>query len=399
MFQILDSAKEEKILPLFRLAFRPLFLFGALYAALAMLIWLGVLNGWWNLGRLHPIWWHAHEMLFGFGCAIIVGFLLTAVQNWTGHSGVRGWKLAALLGLWVAARLGLPLLGSQSVWVMLADLGWLPLATLLLAMPLWRARQWRNLFFVPLLLGLTLLNGATYYALSVYDWLLTERLLLASVLLITSLIAVMGGRVIPFFTWRGTQSAKITPLPWLEGVALVSLWLLTFGWILLPSPAMQSAPVAGLYLLAGASHLLRLARWHFVRTLGHPLLWSLHLAYFFIPLGLFALAAHSLGYPPSLSLASHLLTTGAMGSMILAMIARVSLGHTGRGLQVGRAMVLALGLILLAGVLRTLGPWLWPGEGLLYYNLSGLAWILAYGLFVLTYLPILTRPRLDGRPG
>jgi len=177
------------------------------------------------------------------------------------------------------------------------------------------------------------------------------------------------------------------------------LWLLTFGWILLPSPAMQSAPVAGLYLLAGASHLLRLARWHFVRTLGHPLLWSLHLAYFFIPLGLFALAAHCLGYPPSLSLASHLFTTGAMGSMILAMIARVALGHTGRGLQVGRAMVLALGLILLAGVLRTLGPWLWPGDSLSYYNLSGLAWILAYGLFVLTYLPILTRPRLDGRPG
>ncbi len=397
MHQILDSHKEEQIVPLFRLGFRPFFLLGALFSCLAMLGWLGQLNNWFALpGIGNPIWWHAHEMLFGFGAAIVAGFLLTAVQNWTAHPGVRSWPLALIVGLWVLPRCLLPWLGEGNLILMALDLAWLPLCAWFLAKPVIMTRQWRNLFFVPLLLILTLLNGATWLWRD--DWSAVEHLLITTVLLFTTLIAVMGGRVIPFFTARGTGQEKAPPSPWLERGALASLWLILLLW-LLPDSWTNSLYMVPLYIVAAGLHLGRQLRWRPGTTLAQPLLWSLHLAYLFIPLGLLALAAQAAGLPLSLSLASHLLSAGCMGTMILGMIARVSLGHSGRALHVGRRITLAFALVILSAFMRVLLPLYWPSLTLTGWNLSGWSWIAAYGLFVWVYTPILTRPRADGRPG
>ena len=397
MHQILDSHKEEQIVPLFRLGFRPFFLLGALFSCLAMLGWLGQLNNWFALpGIGNPIWWHAHEMLFGFGAAIVAGFLLTAVQNWTAHPGVRSWPLALIVGLWVLPRCLLPWLGEDNLILMALDLAWLPLCAWFLAKPVIMTRQWRNLFFVPLLLILTLLNGASWLWRD--EWSAVEHLLITTVLLFTTLIAVMGGRVIPFFTARGTGQEKAPPSPWLERGALASLWLILLLW-LLPDSWTNSLYMVPLYIVAAGLHLGRQMRWRPGTTLAQPLLWSLHLAYLFIPLGLLALAAQAAGLPLSLSLASHLLSAGCMGTMILGMIARVSLGHSGRALHVGRRITLAFALVILSAFMRVLLPLYWPSLTLTGWNLSGWSWIAAYGLFVWVYTPILTRPRADGRPG
>ena len=397
MHQILDSHKEEQIVPLFRLGFRPFFLLGALFSCLAMLGWLGQLNNWFALpGIGNPIWWHAHEMLFGFGAAIVAGFLLTAVQNWTAHPGVRSWPLALIVGLWVLPRCLLPWLGEDNLILMALDLAWLPLCAWFLAKPVIMTRQWRNLFFVPLLLILTLLNGASWLWRD--EWSAVEHLLITTVLLFTTLIAVMGGRVIPFFTARGTGQEKAPPSPWLERGALASLWLILLLW-LLPDSWTNSLYMVPLYIVAAGLHLGRQLRWRPGTTLAQPLLWSLHLAYLFIPLGLLALAAQAAGLALSLSLASHLLSAGCMGTMILGMIARVSLGHSGRALHVGRRITLAFALVILSAFMRVLLPLYWPSLTLTGWNLSGWSWIAAYGLFVWVYTPILTRPRADGRPG
>ncbi|MDU1145004.1 NnrS family protein [Aeromonas rivipollensis] len=397
MHQILDSHKEEQIIPLFRLGFRPFFLLGALFSCLAMLGWLGQLNNWFALpGIGNPIWWHAHEMLFGFGAAIVAGFLLTAVQNWTAHPGVRSWPLALIVGMWVLPRCLLPWFGEDNLILMALDLAWLPLCAWFLAKPVIMTRQWRNLFFVPLLLILTLLNGASWLWRD--DWSAVEHLLITTVLLFTTLIAVMGGRVIPFFTARGTGQEKAPPSPWLERGALASLWLILLLW-LLPDSWTNSLYMVPLYIVAAGLHLGRQLRWRPGTTLAQPLLWSLHLAYLFIPLGLLALAAQAAGLPLSLSLASHLLSAGCMGTMILGMIARVSLGHSGRALHVGRRITLAFALVILSASVRVLLPLYWPSLTLTGWNLSGWSWIAAYGLFVWVYTPILTRPRADGRPG
>ena len=397
MHQILDSHKEEQIVPLFRLGFRPFFLLGALFSCLAMLGWLGQLNNWFALpGIGNPIWWHAHEMLFGFGAAIVAGFLLTAVQNWTAHPGVRSWPLALVVGLWALPRCLLPWLGEDNIILMALDLAWLPLCAWFLAKPVIMTRQWRNLFFVPLLLIMTLLNGASWLWRD--EWSAVEHLLITTVLLFTTLIAVMGGRVIPFFTARGTGQEKAPPSPWLERGALASLWVILLLW-LLPDSWTNSLYMVPLYIVAAGLHLGRQLRWRPGTTLAQPLLWSLHLAYLFIPLGLLALAAHAAGLPLSLSLASHLLSAGCMGTMILGMIARVSLGHSGRALHVGRRITLAFALVILSAFMRVLLPLYWPSLTLTGWNLSGWSWIAAYGLFVWVYTPILTRPRADGRPG
>lgn len=398
--QILDSQKENKVVPLFRLGFRVFFLGGALFSCLAMALWLLTLRGMPLLpGVSNPIWWHAHEMIFGFGLAIIAGFVLTAMQNWTGIPGVRGWPLALVSGLWLLPRLLMPLRGELNGLVVVLDLLWLPLVAGLLARPVIQVKQWRNLFFVPLLLVMTLLNALSYYAAFSQNWLLAERVFTTAVLAIAALIAVMGGRVIPFFTARATGTDKPEPVLLLEKLALGSIWLSTLGWLLLPRAPLFNGLLTLALVVAALAHLVRLSRWNNKLTKGIPLLWVLHLGYLFIPLGLLAMAAALLNWGVTVSLASHWLTAGAMGTVILGMIARVSLGHSGRPLTLKTPMVVAFVLVILAGLVRALLPMLVPGLTSLAYDVSALAWIVAFGIFCRIYWPILTQPRADGRPG
>lgn len=398
--QILDTEKENRIWPLFRLGFRVFFLGGALFSALAMLLWWLSLSGMAVLpGVSNPTWWHAHEMIFGFALAIVAGFVLTAMQNWTGMPGVRGWPLAVVAGLWLLPRLLMPLRGELAPLVITLDLLWLPLVAGMVARPVLQVKQWRNLFFVPLFVVFTLLNTLSYYAAFSGNWLLAERVFVTAVLALSGLIALMGARVIPFFTARATHTDKPVPQSWLEKLSLGTLWLGVAGWLLLPRTDAFNYVLAVMLLVSALANLIRLARWNSKLTLNIPLLWILHLGYLFIPLGLLALAAALLQWGISTSLATHWLTTGAIGMVILGMIARVSLGHSGRPLAIGRPVVFAFVLLILAALLRSLLPLLAPGMTSAAYHTSAFAWVLAFGIFSWVYWPILTRPRIDGRPG
>ena len=386
--------------PILRLAFRPLFLGGTLFSLIAML--------WWSVFWLHPmawqpyggpIWWHGHEMLFGFGSAIVVGFLLTAVQAWTGVPGLRGGLLGVLAASWLLGRLLLAFGSALPHGLLVAvDLSFLLFAAAAMAYPVVKVKQWRNLMFAPMLFALALLNGASHWGALSGRPELAMQALHGAVLLITLFVVVVGGRVIPFFTANGTGCQRQPPLRWLEllsGGSMILLVIIAFAGFS-RVPAVILAPLcAGAALVNG----WRFLRWGYQYSWGVPLLWSLHLAYAFIPLGLLALALHSAGLLPSVSIALHCFTVGAIGGMILAMISRVTLGHTGRPLRPPRAMTAAYVLILVSAAVRVLVPALLPEFSQWSIGIASWLWVAAYGIFCYHYGPMLLAPRVDGGPG
>jgi len=382
--------------PLWRLAFRGGFLGAAVFAVLGMGRWLAWMLApqYWR-GSLPPHWWHAHEMVFGFALPVVAGFLLTAVATWTGLPGTRGRRLQWLFGSWLLARLLLwffpPLL-----W-----LAWL-LETLFLLLVLyelgsrvWARRQWRNLLFPPLLLVLVALNTASYAC--VDRPLISTQLHYATVWLVTVFVVTIGGRVIPLFTGNRLGLRILPHGPWFDTLAIASVALV--GLLSLLHWGEEQLPgYAALCLAAGVIHCYRMMRWQGWKTFAVPLLWSMHLAYLCIPLTLLGLAWAG-SDPIAVKNLIHLLAIGAIGGMILAMMSRVSLGHTGRPLTVPHYIALAFALIFAAALLRALLPliaaeltgWAWRA--------SAFVWIVAFGAFTWRYTPILTRPRVDGKDG
>lgn len=381
---------------LFRLAFRPFFLLGALFSVISILMWAGMFTG--KIAVLPfggGLWWHAHEMLFGFVAAIIVGFLLTAVQTWTGIAGIRGGYLLGLVLLWSSGRLVLlyPSAFPDGL-VTLLDLLFLPVAAAVLATPILRIRQWRNIIFVPILLAMTLANGMFHAAVYRSDPGLQATAANFMLMLVVLLMTVVAGRVVPMFTANGTGTERVQPLPWLERLSpLLMLLAIPAGMGLVPVEI-----AAGLLFLAAACQCFRVLRWRTWVTLSTPLVWSLHLSYWFIVIGLMMLGISKLSSAISHSQALHALTVGAIGMMILAMISRVSLGHTGRPLVVSPAIFVAFVAMALAALLRVGGP-IWLSDYSVVITGSALLWATAYGLFVIRYLPVLGRARPDGRPG
>ncbi|MDH0099650.1 NnrS family protein [Pseudomonas sp. GD04158] len=391
--QLLDRNRALAIAPLWRLGFRPFFLAGALLALLAVALWAAVLQGVLASPTVPGglLAWHRHEMPFGFALAIIAGFLLTAVQTWTGRPGLSGRPLMALLTLWLAARLAWFSPVPLSVLIAL-QLAFVALLIAQMARQLIAARQRNN---YPILLVLSLLGlcqGLTLAGLAQGDEALQRRGALAALWLIAVLLSLIGGRVIPFFTQRGLGRVEaFTAHPWLDRLllacGLLVAALFATGHNLLAQPWL-ALPFAVLAVLHG----LRLWRWHLPGIWRVPLLWSLHLAYAWLLLATLGMAAWHLGWLAQPSLASHALAVGAMGGLILAMMARVSLGHTGRPLQPPKAMAWAFALLNLGALIRVAagGAWLW---------LAAACWGLAFALFVVHYAPILCRARVDGHPG
>ncbi|KAB1179138.1 NnrS family protein [Photobacterium damselae subsp. damselae] len=398
--QILDNEKEQKIIPIFRLAFRPFFLSAALFSAVAMVVWAMFWSGSSHVTGLmygQPIWWHAHEMMIGFTGAIIIGFLLTAVQTWTGVPGIRSTKLAIVFTLWLIARIGL-LFGQPSYIWMFIDLSWIPLAAYFLLKPILLRRQWNNLFFAPLLLLLTALNVQLHLiAMGLVENSLRQTSFVALVV-IAIIVLVVGGRVIPFFTWRGTQTEQITRVKWIEYAALIPVWLLLIA-TFLPLPSNYNWIVANLLMVTAVTNMIRFVRWRTLSTLKVPLLWCLHLAYLCMILGLFAIGLSMVSHVVSYSIALHLMTVGGIGGMILSMMARVSLGHTGRSLQVGCWVQIAFVCLLLSTLVRSVLIWVYPSLTINGYVFSAILWAIAFSIFTIVYYPILTKPRVDGRPG
>lgn len=398
MLNITDLELEQRKPPIFRLAFRPFFLFSSLFSVVSLLLWGMFLNDPAQSWQPHGgwFWWHGHEMLFGFGSAIVAGFLLTAVQNWSGIPGLSGWPLAGLFSFWLVGRLLMLFPVASPTVIAIVDSLFLPLSAYALSRPVIAAKLWRNLIFVPLLLLLAWSNGHSHYRLLGGDTLSLPDTQ-ATTLIITLIIVIMGGRVIPFFTASATQTEKPQPVAVLELLAIASLALPTLYSLITGNLAAE--PVLGiLFAVAAAANAARMARWQGILTLKNPLLWSLHLSYLLIVISLGLLSAFHFGLAIPLTTALHGLTIGGIGLMILAMISRVSLGHTGRMLQVGKWITASYLALALAAVVRVLAPLITTQPTTLYL-VSIAGWVFAYMAFIATYWPVLTQPRADGRPG
>ena len=395
-----ESQTAHAIPPVLRLAFRPLFIGGTLFSIIIIAwwsyFWLNPFN-WQPYGG--PIWWHGHEMLFGFGASIVVGFLLTAVQTWTGVIGLRGRPLLVLALAWLLGRLLLAFGARLPLWLVMAgDLLFLIFAAIAMAYPVFRAKQRQNMIFVPILAILALLNGISHWGVVTNQPEVAQLSLHGAIMMFVLIIAILGGRVIPFFTANGAGVEKKPPIKWLEIVSIVSIMLLVavafFGFNKVPSNLLLA--FSGIAAIANG---WRFLRWNGQHCAKIPLLWSLHLSYAFIPLGLIVLALFAAGHTSSLSAAMRCFTAGAMGGMILAMISRVTLGHTGRPLQPPKLMSLGYIAIIVGAILRVVFPGWFPDGSSWAIGLAGGLWVLGYGIYVFYYGPMLVSTRADGRPG
>lgn len=389
-----QHAPRRTGLSVLALGFRPFFLAAGVAAILLVLLWLGMLTG-----RVpQPAYlagpaWHAHEMLFGYLAAVIAGFLLTAVRNWSGIDTPTGAALAALVLLWLSARLLLwvdlpPLVPA------LVDLAFFPALALALRRPLWSSPNPVNRVFLVLFASMTLASALVH--LDVLGLLpggaaRGHRLMLDLVILTMLLVA---GRVMPFFTERGITGARPRTIPIVEQLTFITAVGLLFADLIQPN-----GPFAGTLAIAlGLILLARIAGWHDRRVWITPMLTVLYLGLLWLAAGLIldGLPAFT-DLPPRGAL--HTLTIGAIGVVTLGMMARVSVGHTGRPMQAARLTILAFALINLSAALRGLGPLMVPSAYHSWLMGSGLCWVIAFGLFLWVHAPMLTRPRPDGRPG
>jgi len=366
---------------LFSAGFRPFFLLASAWAALAVPVWLAAyVHGYTPRGPLPALFWHGHEMVFGFGFAAVAGFLLTAIPNWTGRLPVRGTALAALASLWLAGRIAM--LVPE---VALLDLAFGAALIIVVARELIAGGNWRNL---PMLLALALLfSGNVMVHLHALDiaYLAPDGIRLG-IATLCMLIALVGGRIVPSFTRNWLAKARLAP-PAPEGrldrVALVITLLALAAWV---AGAWFSS---WLLLGAGVALAARLSRWRGLSAVREPLLFILHVGYGWLALGLILL-----GLDPASSAALHALTVGAIGTMTLAVMTRASLGHTGRALVADRATVAIYLLVTLAALLRVAGPFA-GAYAVLVTSLAGLAWSAAFATFALHYGTFLigARPR------
>ncbi len=381
---------------LFALGFRPFFLMAGIFAVILMALWAGAFVTNRPLTTYYGMTgWHSHEMIFGYACAVIAGFLLTAVKNWTGMETAKGPPLAGLSALWLAGRIMPFFPGGLPPWLIaLVDFLFLPALAFSLAIPLVRGGQKRNLFFIPLLSAFALADLLVHLELCGFAYGSARAGNFLALDLIILLIVIMGGRVIPFFTERALSGVSPKRWRWIEWSSIASVIAFMLAELFLPG----SIPAGVMAGLAAASNGLRLAGWYTKRFWAVPLLWVLHLAYAWVVVGfcLKALAALDLVSP---QLTLHAFTVGGIGVLTLGMMARVSLGHTGRPLKAARPAVFAFALINLAAVLRGIVPIIFPYWFLQLVALSGGLWILSFLIFVVIYTPILISPRVDGLPG
>ena len=380
--------------------FRPFFLLAALWAAFAAPLWLLVFAGHVTLpSNMAPSIWHVHEMVFGFGAAVVAGFLLTSIPNWTGRLPLQGGPLAALVAIWAAGRLAVLFSGSIGpTAAAVLDLAFPLVFLAVVAREIVPGRNWRNL---PVVGALTLLLAGNLFihldSLGVAPTAVFGGHLGIATLLM--LIALVGGRIVPSFTrnWLARERANIaepTPFGAFDRAALGIVALTLAVWLVMDDTAI--AP--WVELAGGIAAALRLARWRGAAAAREPLVWVLHLGYGWLAVGFLLLALS--GFAPDVpqTAALHALTIGAVGTMTLAVMTRASLGHTGHPLTSGPGTTAIYGLMTLAAVARVIAPLAGDyGFGLLC--VSGAAWSGAFGLFVVLYFGPLTRPRAKSNAG
>jgi uncharacterized protein involved in response to NO len=365
-----------------------------------MVLWIGMLAGVLELPMaFDDVTWHAHAFLFGYLGAILSGFALTAVPNWTGRLPVVGWRLAALAGLWLMGRVAMLASAVVPAWlVAVLDLASLVLLFAVLLREVVLGRNWRNLIVVAMI-AVFVIGGAKFHwdaaqgesAVSASGF----RIALAAALM---MICVIGGRIIPSFTrnWLATNGQDARPTPPMQRFDKLTLLatLITFGaWVFAPS----ARSVGGAMLLIAALHVARLARWKGLATLSEPLVWILHVAYFFVPLGAIALGG-ALLWPDVIapSAAQHVWMAGAVGLMTLAVMTRATLGHSGRPLKATRGTIAIFVALIMAVCARVFAGML-PDMAQGLYMAAAMLWVAAFLGFVLIYGPMLLRPKRQAK--
>ncbi len=379
----------------FALGFRPFFLLAGVFSILSMAPWPMMWHGWLAVPPYYTaVDWHAHEMLFGYSAAVIAGFLLTAVRNWTGVMTWSGRKLAMLAAVWLAGRL-LPCVAvAPTALVVVVDVAFLVLVAFSLVGPLWSGQNKINRVFFYLLLTMAAANLISHLQIQGVELPLGDarRVMLDLILL---LIVLVAGRVLPFFTKAALPGFVPVIRQWVEIASFAMIGaIIVFELV----PVLPPAAMAILWLVFGLVQGYRLSAWFDWRAFKLPVLWILHMAYVWLVLGalLTGLAKLELFAP---MLALHALTAGAIGVFTLGMMARVARGHTGRNINVTRLIGVSFMLVNLAVLLRVFGPALLPDAYVLWVELSAGLWVLAFLLFAWEYLPMLLRSRVDGQPG
>lgn len=378
--------------PVLALGFRPFYLLAAAFAAISIPLWMARYFGWIGLMQHANLNWHMHEMIFGFAIAVIIGFLFTAGRNWTGMDTPRRKHLAALAGLWIAGRVamlsGVPLLAA------VIDIAFLPLAAWPLFVVLRKSGNKRNMFLVGLLALMTGANAA-YHA-SILGWITLSPMqpVYAAVMVIVVIESVIGGRIIPNFTANAVRGSNPIIHVRNDQISLALTVLACIAWVAgLPAPMTAATAVA-----AACTQLVRLGGWKPHLTLKNPLLWILHVSYAWIPIGFILLALAAVGRVPA-SAAIHVLAIGAMGGLIIGMITRTTLGHTGRALKAGVAETLMYALVQFGAIARlvaALDNTGWRDAALV---LAMVCWSVAFLLYLAVYAPYLVSARVDGREG
>lgn len=370
---------------LLRQGFRPFFLGAGLWALAAMPIWILAVQGYVSIPTaFDPVGWHAHEMLFGFVIAAIAGFLLTAIPNWTGRMPLQGVPLAVLVGVWVIGRLAV----GVSAWIgagiaAVLDLSFLTLLLGVVLREILAGRNWRNLPMPVVLGGLLVANALTHadaVGLAATGQ-IGQRLGIGIVIL---LIGLVGGRIIPSFTLNWLKKRGESNLPasfgaldrGALGLAAAALAM----WVIAPESQIGGAAL----IAAGVASLVRLARWRGQLTLVEPLVWSLHLGFVWVPIGLLLVGLGAFLPDVPQVAGVHALTAGATGGMTLAVMTRATLGHTGRPLTADVWTAAIYALVAAAAALRVAAPFLADVYLALLWT-SGLAWSTAFGLFVARY--------------
>ena len=378
-------------MPLLALGFRPFYLLASSFAALSILLWIGVYSGVVpNAYHGNPVW-HAHEMIYGFTVAVIVGFLFTASRNWTSHPTPTGTPLAALAMLWVAGRVAV--LTPWTLASAVVNVAFPVLAALALAVPLARSRNRRNYFFVAVLLAIGSAELCVHLSQAGLMALPPLPPLHAALDLILFIIVLMAGRVVPMFTNNGVPGANAKRVVWVERTSLGTVLLL-----LAADMAGASTVTVVLLIIATVSHGARLALWKPWRTVHAPLVWILHAGYAWIVLhfAIRILAQYSLVPEP---LSTHAFTIGGIGSFTIGMMMRTAKGHTGRPLIATKPEMICYLLVQGAAVVRVFGGMILPAHYVATIVVSGLCWAAAFACYAALYWPVLSRPRLDGKPG
>lgn len=389
-----EQVRQYRGPPLFSLGFRPFFLGAALWAAFAVSLWIFSLSiGHSDLGGRPGLQWHRDEMLFGMLPAIVAGFLLTAVPNWTGRLPVVGTPLVLLFGLWVLGRLASVFWSGLGVAALIVDVAFL----FVFAAAIWReVLSGRNVRNIPVCVIVTLLAFAHLaFHLGEQDPDIADMAQRAALAAIAGLISLIGGRIVPSFTrnWlvaRGVRTAVSATPDVIDRAALVLTGAALAGWVILPFNAF----VGGALILAGLALWVRLARWSGISTLAEPLVWILHAGYAWLGFALIAIGASVIdpvSVPPTAGI--HALTAGAAGVMVLAVMTRASLGHTGRALSAGWGTVTIYILANLAAATRFAAPFL-SDVTIEMLTVSAVLWAMAFGGFALVYGPFLASPRV-----